>query len=104
MGPAPDALDVMFCHIRDHHPEVYDDERWHGLADLAIRGIDVDTDPQCWAPGDDVRDLQHPVAVMPPTSDQLTSSVVAARWAACQTFHCAVKSRGKGRPRKPGGG
>lgn len=54
------------------------------------RGTGVDTNQQLWPLEDHVGDLQHPVAVIPPTAAQLASHLVAARWASRQTFHRMV--------------
>ncbi len=40
-------------------------------------------------------ELQCPVAMAQPTCTQLTSPIVAARWAACESFHKAVVTRRK---------
>ncbi len=40
-----------------------------------------------------IGDLQRPVAITKPTSTQLTSPIVAARWAAHEHFHRAVVTR-----------
>ena len=87
---APDSLDALFRHIKDAHPSVYDESRWPNLVDLVIRGLDVKPNAQYWPPADIIGELQCPVAITKPTSTQLTSSVVAARWAAREHVHRAV--------------
>ncbi len=36
---APDALDSLFRHFQDTHPDVYDGGKWTNLTDLVIRGL-----------------------------------------------------------------
>ncbi len=38
MSTATDALDSLFCHFQDTHPDVYDGGKWTNLTDLVIRG------------------------------------------------------------------
>ncbi len=92
-GTAPDALDSLFRHFQDDHPSVYDEGRWTNLTDLVIRGLKIRANAQYWPPTNVVGELQHPVAVAKPTSLQLESPIVAARWAARESFHKAVVAR-----------
>ncbi len=46
-----------------------------------------------WPPTNVIGELQRPVAITKPTSTQLTSPIVAARWAARKHFHRAVVTR-----------
>ena len=48
---------------------------------------------QYWPPTNVVGELQRPVAMAKPTSTQLASPIVAARWAARESFHKAVVTR-----------
>ncbi len=54
---------------------------------MVERGTKVKPNTQYWPPAHHVGELQCPVAVTRPTVAQLTSPIVAARWAACQVFH-----------------
>ncbi len=48
---------------------------------------------QYWPPANVIGELQCPVTITKPTSTQLTSTTVAARWAAREHFHRAVVTR-----------
>ncbi len=58
--------------------------------DLVVRGLHVKLNGQYWPPATPLGDFQCPVAVMKPTSTQLSSPIVAARWAAHEHFHKTV--------------
>ena len=105
-GTAPDALDSLFRHLKDTHPDVYDGGKWTNLTDLVIRGLKIRANTQYWPPTNTMGELQRPVAVTKPTALQLESPIVAARWAAREAFHKAVVAcrrsckKAKGRERK----
>ncbi len=82
-----DSLDVLFCHLCDTHPSAYDGGNWSNLGDLVTRGLKVRPNAQYWPPTNVVGELQRPVAMAKPTSTQLASPIVAARWAAREFFH-----------------
>ncbi len=86
----PDSLDALFRHIKDTHPSVYDGGKWPNQVDLVVRGLHVKPNTQYWPPADIIGEIQRPVAITKPTSAQLTSPIVAARWAARENFHRAV--------------
>ncbi len=90
---APDALDTLFHHFRDAHPSVYDGGKWPNLVDMVTRGLKIRANAQYWPPTNVVGGLQRPVAVTKPTPLQLGSPIVAARWAAPESFHKAVVAR-----------
>ncbi len=90
---APDALDSLFRHCQDAHPSVYDGGKWTNLTDLVIRGLNIRANAQYWPPTNVVGELQCPVAVAKPTPLQLESPIMAARWAARESFHKAVVAR-----------
>ena len=90
---AADSLDVLFRHIKDPHPSIYDGGKWSNLVDLVIRGLHVKPNAQYWPPSDVIGELQRPVTITKPTSTQLTSPIVAARWAVREHFHRAVVTR-----------
>ncbi len=90
---APEALDALFRHFRDAHPSVYDGGKWSNLVDLVTRGLKVRANAQYWPLTNVVGKLQRPVAMTKPTQLQLESPIVAARWAACESFHKAVVAR-----------
>ena len=90
---APDALDALFCHFRDAHSSVYDRGKWTNLVDLVTRGLQVKVNAQYWPPINVVGELQRPVAIAKPTCTQLSSTIVAARWAAREHFHKAMVTR-----------
>ncbi len=90
---APDALDSLFRHLKDTHPDVYDGGKWTNLTDLVIRGLKIRANTQYWPPTNTMGELQRPVAVTKPTALQLESPIVAARWAAREAFHKAVVAR-----------
>ncbi len=92
-GTAPDALDSLFRHLKDTHPDVYDVGKWTNLTDLVIRGLKIRANTQYWPPTNTMGELQRPVAVTKPTAIQLESPIVAARWAAREAFHKAVVAR-----------
>ncbi len=56
-------------------------------------GLKVRPNAQYWPPTNVVGELQHTVAIAKPTPLQLESPIVAARWAACESFHKAVAAR-----------
>ncbi len=58
--------------------------------DLVTRGLKVRPNVQYWPPTNVVGELQRPVTMAKPTYTQLESPIVAARWAACESFHKAV--------------
>ena len=89
----PDALGTLFRHFRDAHPSVYDGGSWPNLVDMVTRGLKIRANAQYWPPTNVVGELQRPVAVTKPTSLQLESPIVAARWAAHESFHKAVVAR-----------
>ncbi len=89
----PDSLDALFCHFRDTHPSVYDGGKWTNLVDMVIRGLKVKPNAQYWPPTNVMGELQCPVAIAKPTSTQLASPIVAARWAAREYFHKALVTR-----------
>ncbi len=93
-GTARDALDSLFRHFQADHPHVYDGGRWPNLTD---RGLKIRGNAQYWPPTNVVGELQRPVAVIKPTSLQLESRIVAARWAARESFHKAVVARRRSR-------
>ncbi len=90
---APDALDSLLRHFQDAHSDVYDNGRWTNLTDLVARGLKVRANAHYWPPTNTMGELQRPVAVTRPTSLQLESPIVAARWAARDAFHRAVVAR-----------
>ncbi len=90
---APDALDTLLRHFRDAHPSVYEGGNWSNLVDLVTRGLKVRPNAQYWPPTNVVGELQRPVAIAKPTPLQLESPIVAARWAARESFHKAVVAR-----------
>ncbi len=81
------SLDVLFRHIMEKHPNIYDNGKWHNLVDLLERGTKVKPNTQYWPPARYVGELKHPVAVTRHTATQLMSPILAARWAVHQTFH-----------------
>ncbi len=87
---ATDSLDALFRHFRDTHPSVYDGGKWTNLVDLVTRGLQVKANAQYWPPTNVMGELQRPVAITKPTCTQLSSPIVAARWAARESFHKAV--------------
>ncbi len=89
----PDALDTLFRHFRDAHTSVYDGGKWPNLLDLVTRELKVRANAQYWPPTNVVGELQRPVAMTKPTYLQLESPIVAARWAARESFHKAVVAR-----------
>ncbi len=89
----PDALDTLFRHFRDAQPSIYDGDNGTNLVDLVTRGLKIRANAQYWPPTNVVGELQHPVAMTKPTQLQLESPIVAARWAACESFHKAVVAR-----------
>ena len=89
----PDSLDSLFRHFIDAHPSVHANGDWPNLVDLVVRGLHVKPNTQYWPLTAPLGDLQCPVAVAKPSPAQLLSSIVAARWAACENFHCIVVSR-----------
>ncbi len=89
---APDALDALFHHFRDTYPSVYGRGNWPNLVDMVIRGLKVKPNVQYWPPANVMGELQRPVAIAKPTSTQLSSPLVADRWAARKSFHKAVVS------------
>ncbi len=91
--PAPDALDSLFRHFQDAHPDVYDHGRWPNLTDLVTRGLKVRANTHYWPPTNVVGELQRPVTAARPSPLQLESPIVAARWAAREAFHKAVVTR-----------
>ncbi len=92
-GTAPDALDSLFHHLKDTHPDVYVGGKWTNLTDLVIRGLKIRANTQYWPPTNTMEELQRPVTVTKPTALQLESPIVAARWAAREAFHKAVVAR-----------
>ncbi len=90
MSTAPDALDSLFRHFQDAHPDVYDEGKWTNLTDLVIRGLKIRANAQYWPPTNTMGELQRPVALTKPTPLQLESPIVATRWAAREAFHKAV--------------
>ncbi len=90
MSTAPDALDSLFRHFQDTHPDVYNGGKWTNLTDFVIRGLKIRANAQYWPPTNTMGKLQRPVAVTKPTPLQLGSPIVAARWAAREAFHKAV--------------
>ncbi len=90
---APDALDALFRHFRDTHPSVYDGGKWTDLVDMVIRGLKVKPNAQYWPPTNVMGELQRPVTITKPSCTQLSSPIVAARWAARESFHKAVVTR-----------
>ncbi len=90
---APDSLDALFCHFQDAHPSVYDGGKWTNLVDLVIRGLKATPNAQYWPPTNVMGVLQRPVAIAKPTCTQLSSPIVADRWAARESFHKAVMTR-----------
>ncbi len=90
---ASDLLDALFCHIMDTYKDVYNEGEWHNLVDMVKGGNHVKPNTQYWPPTSHVGELQCPVAVTKPTTAQLLSPIVAARWAARETFHLLVASR-----------
>ena len=90
---APEALDMLFRHFRDAHSSVYDGGNWSNLVDLVTRGLKIRANAQYWPPTNVVGELQRPVAMTKPTQLQLESPIVAARWAARESFHKAVVAR-----------
>ncbi len=90
---APDALDSLFRHFQDAHPDVYDHGRWPNLTDMVARGLKVRVNTHYWPPTNVVGELQRPVTVTRPSALQLESPIVAARWAAREAFHRAVVAR-----------
>ncbi len=87
---APDSLDTLFRHIRNAHPSVYDEGN---LVDLVIRGLHVKPNVHYWPSTNVIGELQRLVAMAKPTSTQLTSPIVAARWAVRELFHRVVVTR-----------
>ncbi len=77
---APDALDTLFRHFRGAHTSV-------------TRGLKIRANAQYWPLTNIVGELQRPVAMTKPTQLQLESPIVAARWAARESFHKAVVAR-----------
>ncbi len=61
-----------------------------GLSGL---GASCEAKRSALAPNTHLGDLKHPVTMMKPTSTQLSSPIVSARWAACEHFHKAVVAR-----------
>ena len=59
---------------------------------MVIRGLKVKPNVQYWPPTNVMGELQRPVAITKPTSTQLSSPIVAARWAVRESFHKAVVS------------
>ncbi len=51
---APNSLDVLFHHIIEKHPAVYDNGAWHNLEDMVEQGLKVEVNPQYWP-------LEHPL-------------------------------------------
>ncbi len=90
---APDALDTLFHHFRDTHPSAYDEGKWSNLGDMVVRGLKVKPNLQYWSPTNVVGESQRPVAITKPTSTQLSSPIVATRWAMRESFHKPVVSR-----------
>ncbi len=60
--------------------------------DLVVRGFHLKPNTQCWPPSTLLGDLQCPITVMKPSTTQLQSPIVAARWAVRENFHRAVVS------------
>ncbi len=60
---------------------------------MVIRGLKVKPKAQYWPPTNVMGELQRPVAITKPTCTQLSSPIVAARWAARESFHKAVVTR-----------
>ncbi len=87
----PDTLDTLFRHFRDAHTSVYDRGNWTNLVDLVTRGLKVRPNAQYWPPTNVVG--ERPVAMTKPTYLQLESPIMAARWAARESFHKAVVTR-----------
>ncbi len=88
-----DSLDALFHHFRDAHPSIYDGGKWTNLVDLVTRGLQVKPNTQYWPPTNVMGELQRQITIAKPTCTQLTSPIVAARWAACESFHKAVVTR-----------
>ncbi len=86
-------LDALFHHFCDTHPSLYDGGNWPNLVDLVTRGLKVRPNTQYWPLTNVMGELQRPVAMAKPTCTQLASPIVAARWAACESFHKAVVTR-----------
>ncbi len=86
----PDSLDALFHHFIDAYPNVCADGEWPNLVDLVVRGLYVKPNTQYWPPTTPLGDLQHPVTVTKHSASQLLSSIVAARWAVSEHFHCVV--------------
>ncbi len=61
--------------------------------DLVTRGLHVKPNAHYWPPTNVMGELQRPVAITKPTCTQLTSPIVAVRWAAREHFHKAVVTR-----------
>ncbi len=57
------------------------------------QGLNVKPNAQYWPPATPLGDLQCLVAMMKPSSTQLSAPIVAARWAAWEHFHKAVLAR-----------
>ncbi len=70
-----------------------DGGKWPNLTDLVIRGLKIRANAQYLPPTNVVGELQRPVAVIKPTSLQLESPIVAARWATGESFHKVVVAR-----------
>ena len=92
-GHRPRSLDSLFRHFQADHPQVYDQGKWPNLTDLVIRGLKIRANAQYWPPTNVMGELQRPATVIKPTSLQLESPIVAARWAAREAFHKAVVAR-----------
>ncbi len=83
---APDSLDALFRHFQDAHPSIYNGGKWSNLVDLVTRGLHVKPNAHYWPPATVMGELQCPVAITKPTSAQLVSPTVAARWQRVSTF------------------
>ncbi len=89
----PDSLDALFHHLKDAHRCVYDEGRWLNLVDLVVRGHHVKPNAQYSPPATQLGEVQRPASIMKPTSTQLLSPIVAARWAARKHFHRVMVAR-----------
>ncbi len=65
---------------------------WPNLVDMVVLGLKVKPNVQYWPATNVVGELQCPVAITKPTYTQLSSPIVAARWAVRESFHKAVVS------------
>ncbi len=56
---APYSLDVLFNHIIEVHPAVYDDDGvWHNLEDMVEWGLKVEVNTQYWPQEHHLSELQ----------------------------------------------